>query len=449
MVNLITLLHYNKSKLNDKGEYQMQLSHTVTEFIQTIITKTQQDNPKWGKVFEECFLNTLETTIARNEDGTTFVLTGDIPAMWLRDSSAQLRPYMLLAAMDDQIYDMIKGLVTLQFRYIHHDPYANAFNQEANGKGHQSDHTDMTDLIWERKYEVDSLCYPIQLAYLLYKNTGRTDHLDEEFILGLADILKVWRVEQRHEHSPYSFVRDTDRLEDTLTNNGLGTPVGYTGMTWSGFRPSDDRCEYHYLIPSNMFAAVVLGYVAELAQVMDIPEELVAEAAALRQEIQSGIEQYGRVQNANGETVYAYEVDGLGHYKIMDDGNIPSLLSAPYLGYIAKDDAIYLATRNTVLSPENPYFYKGQYAQGIGSSHTWENYIWPMALSIQGLTAQTTEEKEALLNILVNTDGGTDRMHESFDVDDPNAFTREWFSWSNMMFCELLLDYYGYKVKLK
>lgn len=425
-----------------------QVTKTVQEFMNLIIEKTQRDNPKWGQVFKECFLNTLETTIMRNPDGTSFVLTGDIPAMWLRDSSAQLRPYMLLADMDEEIYQTIKGLVTLQFRYIHHDPYANAFNQEANGKGHQADHTKMTDWIWERKYEVDSLCYPIQLAYLLYKNTGRTDHLDKEFILGLEDILHVWIVEQHHDQSPYIFVRDTDRLEDTLTNNGLGTPVGYTGMTWSGFRPSDDRCEYHYLIPSNMFASVVLGYVEELATVIALPEILVEKAKKLRQDILEGIEKYALVENSKGETIYAYEVDGLGNYKIMDDGNIPSLLSAPYLGYIEKDHPIYLATRRTILSEENPYFYKGKYAEGIGSSHTWENYIWPMALSIQGLTAQTKEEKRELLNILVETDGNTNRMHESFDVDNPNEFTREWFSWSNMMFCELLLDYYDYRVKI-
>lgn len=424
-----------------------QITPTIQSFMDKIIQKTQSENPKWGKVFEECFLNTLETTIQRNPDGTSFVLTGDIPAMWLRDSSAQLRPYMLLAKMDEEVYQLIKGLVTLQFRNIHHDPYANAFNREANGKGHQDDQTEMTDLIWERKYEIDSLCYPIQLAYLLYLNTGRTEHLDDEFIKGLKDILQVWRTEQNHENSPYHFIRDTDREEDTLVN-GVGTPVGYTGMTWSGFRPSDDRCEYHYLMPSNMFAVVVLGYVEKLATVIDLPVELVAEAISLKEEIQAGIEKYGKVKNKAGEEIYAYEVDGLGNYKIMDDGNIPSLLSIPYLGYVKNDDAIYLNTRKTILSPENPYFYKGKYAEGIGSSHTWEHYIWPMALAIQGLTSQTKSEKKEILDILVNTDGGTNRMHESFDVDNPEAFTREWFSWSNMMFCELLLDYYDYQVKI-
>ncbi|MDO4431695.1 MAG: glycoside hydrolase family 125 protein [Aerococcaceae bacterium] len=426
---------------------KLTLSPKVYEFIEEIVHKTQADNPKWGDVFKKCFLNTLETTIEMNADGTTFVLTGDIPAMWLRDSTAQVRPYLLLATMDQQIYEMIAGLVELQFRYIHHDPYANAFNQTANGKGHQTDHTKMTDWIWERKYEVDSLCYPIQLAYLLYKNTGQTTHLNETFVTGLRDILTVWQTEQRHEISPYQFVRDTDRVEDTLVNDGKGSPVAYTGMTWSGFRPSDDRCEYHYLIPSNMFAVVVLDYVAELATVISLPQDLVDLARQLRQDIQQGIEQYALMKNAAGETIYAYEVDGLGHQNLMDDGNVPSLLSIPYLGYCQKDDPIYLATRRTLFTPENPWYYEGKHARGIGSSHTWENYIWPIALAIEGLTATTKAEQADILDVLVNTDGGTLQMHESFDVNDPTRYTREWFSWANMMFCELLLSYYDREVK--
>lgn len=422
-------------------------SQQVVQFMEMIIEKTQHENPKWGKVFKECFLNTLETTIQENEDGTYFVLTGDIPAMWLRDSSAQVRPYILLAQKDETIYQMLKGLIELQFRYICHDPYANAFNRYNNHKGHQEDDTMMTGWIWERKYEVDSLCYPIQLAYLLYKQTQRTEHLSECVKEGCQKIIEVWKIEQNHSQSSYTFQRATDRLEDTLSHDGRGTPVAVTGMTWSGFRPSDDRCQYHYLIPSNAFAVVVLGYLEKLASIFEWEMDFVTQIVELKHQIQEGINRFGIVKNQSQEAIYAYEVDGLGQYCIMDDGNIPSLLSLPYLGYVAKDDPIYLATRKTILSEENPYYYQGEYASGIGSSHTWHRYIWPMALSMQGLTAQTREEKKEMLNQLVATDGGTYRMHESFDVDDPSKFTREWFSWSNMMFCELLLDYYGYRVE--
>lgn len=425
----------------------MKISENIYAFIDEIVAKTEAENPKWGEVFKKCFLNTLETTVKVNEDGTVFVLTGDIPAMWLRDSTAQVRPYLLLAPFDEQISDIIAGLVEQQFRYIIHDPYANAFNRTEDGSGHQDDHTEMTPLIWERKYEIDSLCYPIQLAYLLYKNTGRTDQFNQTFIDGVKEIVNLWIVEQDHANSPYTFVRDTDREEDTLINDGRGSEVAVTGMTWSGFRPSDDRCIYHYLVPSNMFAVVVLDYLVELADIVDFPEGLVDQISTLRAEIQTGIENHAIVENKAGEKVYAYEVDGLGNYSLTDDPNVPSLLSLPYLGYCEEDDELYQATRRMIFSKENPYYFEGEYARGLGSSHTWDQYIWPIALSMEGLTTSDRDAKRDLLNTLVNTDGGTYLMHESFDVNDPTKYSREWFSWSNMMFCELLLDYYGQKVK--
>lgn len=427
----------------------MPVSAQLRDFMEMICQRAQAVNPRWAEVFRECFLNTLETTIERQADGTTFVLTGDIPAMWLRDSTAQVRPYLVVARDQADIYDMIAGLVEQQFRYINLDPYANAFNQTPNGQGHAAtDHTDMNDWIWERKYEVDSLAYAIQLAYLLYANTGRTEHLTATVREGLCRILTVWETEQDHAGaSPYRFQRDTDRQEDTLSHEGLGSPVGYTGMTWSGFRPSDDRCSYHYLLPSNQFASVVLGYVATLGPLLDLSPADLDRAAQLKAAIDTGIERYGRTQNAQGETIYAFEVDGLGQASIMDDGNVPNLLSLPYLGFCAPDDPIYLATRRTVLSPENPYYYSGDLASGLGSSHTWDQYIWPISLSMEGLTTTDKAEKARLLDLLVNTDGGTNQMHESFHVDDATRYTREWFSWSNMMFCELLLDYFDIRVQ--
>ena len=427
----------------------MPVSTELKKYMEKICDQARAVNPRWAEVFHECFLNTLETTIERLEDGTTFVVTGDIPAMWLRDSTAQVRPYLVLAKEHEDIYDMIAGLVERQFGYILIDPYTNAFNKEPNGQGHgATDHTQMNDWIWERKYEIDSLAYAIQLAYLLYVNSGRTDHLTETVRKGLVTILDLWRTEQDHAGaSPYRFVRDTDRQEDTLPFDGKGSPVGYTGMTWSGFRPSDDRCTYHYLVPSNQFASVVLGYVAELAPFLGLSQEEIQLAATLKDQIQAGIERYGIIQNAQGQAVYAYEVDGLGNASIMDDGNVPNLLSLPYLGFCSEDNPIYVATRQTVLSPENPYYYSGKLASGLGSSHTWDQYIWPISLSMEGLTTSHKAEKARILDLLVNTDAGTNQMHESFHVDDDSRYTREWFSWSNMMFCELLLDYFDIRVK--
>ncbi|MFH6636985.1 glycoside hydrolase family 125 protein [Streptococcus suis] len=416
----------------------------IIEHWLTDIQKKTADHPSWGSVFERCYTDTLDRTISQLEDGTTFVLTGDIPAMWLRDSTAQVKPYLALAGKDETLRQMIVGLVERQMAFILMDPYANAFNQAANGHGHQTDQTQMGPWIWERKYEVDSLCYPLQLAYLLWKATGETSHFNQTFFGAAEKIVQVWKLEQHHEDSPYSFERDTDRLEDTLTHQGKGAPCAYTGMTWSGFRPSDDACIYPYLIPSNMFAVVVLGYLGEIAELFASEEfsDLAEGARQLVKEIDQGIRTFGLTKNQAGETIFAYEVDGLGNQSTMDDPNVPSLLAAPYLGYCSKDDPIYLATRRTILSQENPYYYEGDYAAGLGSSHTFYRYIWPIALAIQGLTTDDKEEKARLLDTMVACDGGTGLMHESFHVDDPTLYSREWFSWANMMFCELVLDYY-------
>lgn len=422
--------------------------NSVEKFMEKISDLCGETHKNWSENFKAAFANTLLTTVERQEDGTTFLLTGDIPAMWLRDSTAQVRPYLVLAAEDEDLADMISGLVKRQFFYIMIDPYANAFNESANGKGHQQDNTKMNDWIWERKFEIDSLCYPVQLAYLLYKNTGRTDQFNSDFINGVKKILKVFKAEQHHHTSPYTFERDTWtwRKEDTLVNQGKGSEVEENGLIWCGFRPSDDACEFGYLIPSNMFAVVILNYITEIFSKIIKDEETAKIASNLAEEVQSALEKYAYVTNKQGESIFAYEVDGLGNASLMDDSNVPNLISLPYLGYVAETNDTYLKTRNTLLSKENPYFYEGKYASGIGSSHTPENYIWPIALAMEGMTAPSKEEKERILNLLVETDGGTHLMHEGFDVNDPNNYTREWFSWANMMFCELVMDYFDIQV---
>ncbi|MDH6365178.1 meiotically up-regulated gene 157 (Mug157) protein [Enterococcus sp. PF1-24] len=419
---------------------------SVATFMEMITEKCGTAHQDWAENFNAAFANTLLTTVKRHEDGTTFLLTGDIPAMWLRDSTAQVRPYLVVAKEDQDLAAMISGLVKKQFFYINIDPYANAFNESANGAGHQDDHTEMNDWIWERKYEIDSLCYPVQLAYLLYKNTGNVDQFNEDFVNGVKKILTVFETEQNHANSTYRFIRDTDRLEDTLNNEGKGAKVVPTGMTWSGFRPSDDACTYGYLVPSNMFAVVVLGYLVEIFTEVLADSEIVAKAQQLKTEIQAGIDQYAHTNNQAGEDIFAYEVDGKGNGTIQDDSNVPNLISAPYLGYGNMDDECYLRTRKTLLSKENPYFYEGKFAKGIGSSHTPENYVWPIAMAMEGMTTADKAEKERILNQLVATDAGTHLMHEGFDVDNPNNYTREWFSWANMMFCELVMDYFDIQV---
>lgn len=428
-----------------------EVPQSVAAFMQRITDLCGDEHARWAENFNACFANTLLTTVKRHEDGTTFLLTGDIPAMWLRDSTAQVRPYLVIAKDDHDLSDMIAGLVRQQFRFVNIDPYANAFNEEPNG--HTWDPNDQSDFsspwLWERKYEVDSLCYPIQLAWLLYANTGRTDHFDGEFVSGVRRILDVFETEQDHAaRSSYFFVRDCDIPTESLVNDGKGSPVAVTGMTWSGFRPSDDACTYHYLVPANMFVVVVMGYLERIfgGEILD-DADIAARAKALRVSVRDGIEEHARTTNRDGETIYAFETDGLGHYNVMDDSNVPALMAAPYLGYCEPDDPTYLATRRTLLSDENPYYYEGEYLKGIGSPHTPPRYVWPIALAIEAMTSGEKDCEAHILDRLVATDAGTHLMHEGIDVDDPTKYTREWFSWSNMMFCELLMDYFDIRVK--
>ncbi|WP_292698806.1 glycoside hydrolase family 125 protein [Microbacterium sp. 69-10] len=394
-------------------------------------------------IFNRCFTDTLENTIAMQADGTAFMVTGDIPAMWQRDSAAQLAPYLHFLDRVPELAEIVIAVNRRQLGGMLHDPYANAFNAEANGNGHQDDRTDMTPWTWERKYEIDSLCYPLQLAEDIWRITGRTDHLDEQYARAVRAAMGVFRIEQDHEaHSAYRFERFDAPQSDTLVRAGRGSLTVPTGMSWSAFRPSDDACDFGYNVPGNAFAAVVLAGVVRIARDVLDDEVLADEADALRDQIETGIRAHAVVTVAGGE-IYAYEVDGLGGALLADDANVPSLLALPYIGWCDAGDPLYQRTRAFVLSDANPTFASGSAAKGIGSPHTPDGHIWPIALALQGLTATDPDEKKRLLEMLVSTDAGTGMMHESFHKDDPATFTREWFSWANAMFCELALDVAG------
>lgn len=414
--------------------------------IVALVRQRMAHRPKILRMFENCYRDTLENAVRYQEDGQVFLLTGDIPAMWLRDSTNQLRPYLLTAADTPRIRAILEGVLKKQCRCILSDPYANAFNAGPDGSGHQSDATRMQPDIWERKYEIDSLCYPVQLAYLYWKNCGATAQFTEEFHRALQSIVHLWQREQRHDEcSEYTFQRFDCPETDTLPCGGRGNPTAYTGMTWSGFRPSDDRCVYGYLVPSNMFAVVALGYMQQILSAFYRDPQLEAQVGALKSQIEAGLRRYAPVDGPDG-SVYAYEVDGLGHAVRMDDANVPSLLSMPYFGYCAKDDPAYLRTRRWVLSPANPYYYAGSAACGVGSPHTPPDYIWHIALAIQGLTSTDAAERERLLDWFEQTDAGTGLVHEGFHKDDPARYTRPWFSWANAMFVEFVLSVCGLEI---
>ena len=421
--------------------------NTLPKSIEATIKRMEErlkGDEKLRQMFGKCFSSTLQTTTELMPDGTAFVITGDIPAMWLRDSSAQVRHYLPLAKEDKEMAGIVAGLIKRQVKCILIDAYANAFNREPNGNCYLVDITERNPWVWERKYELDSLCYPMQLAHLYWKQTGNRDIFDDEFKSGLKRVLELWAIEQHHdEKSPYRFQRPNSPESETLSNEGLGGGVDYTGMTWSGFRPSDDACRYGYLIPANMFAVVALGGMAEIAGEIYNDAQLKETVEKLRDQIDQGIQAYGIYDHPEFGIIYAYETDGRGNYNLMDDANVPSLLSIPYLGYRGKDDPIYKNTRRFVLSRQNPYYYEGRFARGVGSPHTPNGYIWHIALSMQALTSEDPAEIEAIIKTLKETDAGTGFMHEGFNPDKPEEFTRPWFAWANSLFAELLYKWHS------
>ncbi|MCL6456540.1 MAG: glycoside hydrolase family 125 protein [Gorillibacterium sp.] len=417
----------------------MRLPVSIIEFLYEA-DKRLAYNPKLQQLFRNCFPNTLETTIKLLADGTTFVFTGDIPAMWLRDSVEQVRHYIPFAKADKELQRIISGLIARQMFYINIDPYTNAFNETASDRHYlDTDDCGLNPWMWERKYELDSLCFPVQLLYMYWQETGQIGNFDHACYQALTSIVNVIQTEQHHgEKSPYHFTRRTVKDTETLYNNGRGMPVNYTGMSWSGFRSSDDACEFGYNIPANMFAAVILGQIHQIASEIYGDTQLAERAEQLRKEIDFGIRTYGIVNHPVHGRIYAYETDGFGNYCLMDDAGTPGLMSIPYLGYVLADDPIYQNTRRFALSPDNPFYYEGKLAKGIGSPHTPKGYVWHLALSMQALTADNDRELKALIDMLIRTDADTGFMHEGFHPDDPAIFTRKWFAWSNSLFAAVI-----------
>ena len=405
-----------------------------------ITEKLKVKYPELAPFFKNCFLNTIETTVAKLDDGGYFVITGDIPAMWLRDSASQLSHYIRYANEDEDLKEIIRSVIAKHAYYINIDPYANAFNAVANSKAHKDETDFYHDLIWERKYEVDSLCASIYLAYQYYMQTLDASIFTEEFHDMLEVIIAVFKLEQNHfQESRYFFNRTDCPETDTLPNGGRGNEVAFTGMTWSGFRPSDDRCVYGYLVPSNMMAVCALKKAAELLNAGYEDTRLESECRSLAFDIDEGIKTHGIYEHEKFGKIYAYEVDGKGDVRLMDDANSPSLLSAPYLGYAEKDDEIYLNTRRFILSQSNPWYFEGSVAKGVGSPHTGLDKIWHIALTMQALTSLDEAEIKECINMLTTTHAGTFLMHESFNKNDDTDFTRPWFAWANSLFAELMI----------
>jgi meiotically up-regulated gene 157 (Mug157) protein len=419
-------------------------SRAVEETIARV--KAGIGDPTLAWMFENCYPNTLDTTVEVSKaDGRadTFIITGDIDAMWLRDSSCQVWPYVPLAKGDDALRGMFRGLIGRQARCILLDPYANAFLPDPTSKKPLSwavdDLTDMRPGVAERKWEVDSLCYCIRLSHGYWKATGDAAPFDTEWAQAMRLVVATFREQQRKQGmGPYHFQRRTEVPTDTLALGGYGNPARPVGMIYSMFRPSDDACRYSLFVPANLFAVVSLRRLAEMSKEVLHDAAFAGECDTLAREVETAVTKYGRGKEADGEA-WAYEVDGYGNQLFMDDANIPGLLSLPYLGCCPLEDSVYQRTRQGALSDRNPYFFKGSSAEGIGGPHVGLDMIWPMGIITRALTSRDEAEIRQCLAWIKATNAGTGFIHEAFNKDDPGQFTRSWFAWGNSLFGELIV----------
>ncbi|KAK0628850.1 hypothetical protein B0T17DRAFT_489078 [Bombardia bombarda] len=451
----------------------------LTEVEETIVSmKETIKDPDLFRLFENCFPNTLDTAIAwkgsaqkgargESQEDLTFITTGDINAMWLRDSANQLQSYKSLLKANtssSSLASLFRGAINLQSRYILASPHCNAFhapseaNLSANTPFSSSEDyvvpTPEASTVFECKYELDSLAAFLQLSYEYYAGTGDAVFFArhgtwaqavENILNATTELLAgTYKPDGTVAISPYQFQRFTPTATETLANAGAGSPVAAnTGLVRSAFRPSDDACTYQLFIPANMMFSRYLSLCADIMDTLPNNPNLTSTShrmRALATNIRAGIEKHGRVNHRLHGRIYAYEVDGYGSHNTMDDANIPSLLSAPLSGYVARDDPIYQNTRRFVLSRDNPYFMTGPVINATGGPHVGPGMAWPMALIVRILTSDDDDEIVGSLRQLVASTDGLGLMHESVSTQSESNWTRQWFSWANGLFGQMVLD---------
>lgn len=426
-------------------------SSAVEETIAEVKKTIADDELAW--MFENCFPNTLDTTVTYYEkDGEpfTYVITGDIDAMWLRDSTAQVWPYLPLAKKDERLKKLLQGVINKQAEFVLLDPYANAFyNDPSRISEWKNDHTTMKPGVHERKWEIDSLCYVVRLAYGYWKNTGDTTPFNTSWQEAMKLIINTLREQQRLDgKGAYRFQREAANPTDTQFGGGFGNPTRKIGLIHSMFRPSDDATIFPFLVSSNMFAVVSLRQLADMFGEVMNNAEMRDECNRFAGELDQTLQQHAVFQHPDSGKIYPLEIDGFGNALFMDDANVPNLLSLPYLGYCKSTDSTYLSTRKFSLGHDNPWFNEGKFAKGIGGPHVGENKIWPLGIVMQALTSNDNQEILDCLAMLKNTHAGTGFIHESFNADDPDDYSRSWFAWANTIFGELILHLYLEKPEL-
>lgn len=426
-------------------------SKNVEAAIAEFKSKVADKETRW--LFENCFPNTLDTTVYyenRHGKPDTYIITGDIDAMWLRDSTAQVWPYLQFVKGDKPLQLMIAGVIARQVKCILKDPYANAFYKDENKISEwKDDMTQMLPGVHERKWEIDSLCYPIRLAYHYWKKTGDDSIFTTDWVQSIRVIFETFREQQRKSFlGPYTFQRKTEKSTDTMPPGGYGYPVKPVGLICSAFRPSDDATVFSFLVPSNFFAVESLKQAALIMRTFFRDVSLSGQLDVMANEVLAALKKHAIVQHPQYGKVYAYEVNGFGSFNLMDDANVPSLLSLPYLGAVSAADPVYINTRKMLLSENNPYFFKGIAGEGIGGPHVGLDMIWPLGIIMRGLTSTSDTEIKKCLEMLQASHAGTGFMHESFHKDDTSNYTRSWFAWANTLYGEFLWKTYKEKPAL-
>jgi meiotically up-regulated gene 157 (Mug157) protein len=390
----------------------------------------------------------------------TFVITGDIEAMWLRDSANQLQAYISVLKKDnspDSLAGLFRGAINLQARYILENPFCNAFQApEESGVVHKSSMnsdriTPSVDYykVFSCQWELDSVASFLQLSVDYVTATKDYDFFQRssnwtkavEMVLQTAESMMIdsYTEDGSWQKTPYTYCAP---YGGTPINNCNGSPhKGHIGLVRSFHRPSDDACTYQYLIPSNMMFSAVLNTSATImSHIEPLPGNLTNWMRSMSVGINRGIEKHGIVNDPKYGKIYAYEVDGYGSANIMDDPNVPSLLSAPFIGYTTLHDPIYQNTRRKILSRDNPYYAWGHVITGVGSPHTLPGSSWPMALIMTILTSEDDDEIIQNLKWLVGSTDGLGVMHESVHAKEDGIWSRQWFSWANGLFGQMMLD---------
>ncbi|KAJ2698117.1 hypothetical protein FB645_005736 [Coemansia sp. IMI 203386] len=436
------------------------VSPAVEQFIAN--TSQQINSADIRQLFANTMASTLDTAIAWHNGEFTFVITGDINAQWTRDSTNQLLPLLPHVQKDVELQKLVAGLVNMQAEQLALYPYANAYQPPersglvpAENSWAKSDRAMPNfdpDQVFEAKFEIDSLAAFLKLSTAYWRQTKAMEYVKmDQWKTAVVEILDLlvklqqptYDSDGRLTDAVFSFSRTSGSGTETSFGHGRGNPVRRTGMVRSLFRPSDDSVVFPFFVPGNAMLAVELENLARMLQAMNVMAEERQKAQKLANEIRQGIADHAVYQHPKYGPVYVYETDGYGSHLIMDDANIPSLLSLPYLGYVSINDSVYQNTRKLVLSADNPWYFSGSSLTGIGSPHTGFRKVWPMAVAVQALTSESKEERVKAIEVLASTTGGLGLMHESADVDDPTKYSRPWFAWCNGVFSELIVDTVG------